>query len=154
MEITEKKAQEIANNEHLNILSIFYFIYGGITIFVSFIFLLYGGIFSYFFSDGSFNKITSYNPNNISTFPFEIISIIFIVLFLVVLVYGILFIIAGLKMRKKQNRIFTMVIGIIAMLSFPLGTVLGIFAIIILSKNSVIEQYKDAEHELMINELY
>ena len=147
MEIIEKKAHEIANNEHLNLLSIFYFIYGGLTIFVSFIFLLYGGILSFFLSSGNINKITD-NTNELSGFPFGIITGVFIVLFFVVLAYGILFIIAGLKIRKKQNRVFSMVIGIIAMLSFPLGTVLGIFAIIILSKDSVIEQYNNALSEM------
>ena len=150
MEIIDRKAHEIANNEHLNLLSIFYFIYGGLTIFVSFILLLYAGIFSFIFSSGNINKITD-NTNELSDFPFGIITGIFIILFFVVLSYGILFIIAGLKMRKKQNRVFSMVIGIIAMLSFPLGTVLGVFAIIILSKDTVIEQYKEAENISLAN---
>ena len=144
MEAINKSHEEIVNDEHLNILSIFYFIFGGLSIFGSFVLLLYGVIISYFFSNEDFNKIAD-NTNDFSNLPFGIITSVFIALFLFVLIYGILFIIAGLKLRKKQNRIFSMVIGIIAMISFPLGTALGIFAIIVLSKDSVIEQYKNVE---------
>ena len=147
MELIVRKTQEYANNEHLNLLSIFCFIFGGLTIFASFILLIYVGILSFFINNSETN-----NNINFSDFPIGIIYGVLIALFFVVVILGVLFIIAGLKMRKKQNRVFSMVIGIIAMISFPLGTVLGVFSIIILSKDSVIRQYKDAEDAFMINE--
>ena len=45
------KHQEIIDNEHLNLLSVFYFVYGGLAILVSFIVLGYIGLFSTIFSN-------------------------------------------------------------------------------------------------------
>ncbi|MBN1250552.1 MAG: hypothetical protein JXR51_05270 [Bacteroidales bacterium] len=143
METIDKTPQEIANDEHLNLLSIFYFIFGGLTIFGSLILLVYAGILSFFLNNKNLQT-----ANDLSEFPLGIISGVLIGLFVLILAYGILIIIAGIKMRNKQNRVFSMVMGIVAMLSFPLGTTLGIFAIIILSKDTVIEQYRKAENEM------
>jgi hypothetical protein len=61
-----------------------------------------------------------------------------IVLFLVCEIYGIATIIAGGKDRKHQGAYwFCFVLAIITLLNFPIGTVLGIFSLIVLSRPSV-----------------
>ena len=136
------KQQEIVDNEHLNLLSIFYFIFGGLTIFTSFIILAYITLFSAIFTN------LPINGSDIEEFPVGIISLVFAGLFILVFAYGVLLIIAGVNIRKKDKRVFSLVIGALAITSFPFGTALGVFSIIVLTRNSVIELYRlEAERE-------
>ena len=136
------KHQEILDNEHLNLLSIFYFIFGGLTIFTSFIILAYITLFS-----AIFTNIPMEN-SDMENFPLEILFYVFAVLFIFVFGYGILLILAGVNIRKKAKRVFSVVVGAMAMLSFPFGTALGVFSIIVLTRNSVVELYRlEAERE-------
>lgn len=136
--------QEILDNEHLNLLSIFYFIFGGLTIFTSFIILVYITLFSAIFTN------IPLEGSDIEDFPFEILFFVFAGLFLLVFGYGILLIIAGINIRKKAKRVFSLIIGAMALISFPFGTAMGVFSIIVLTRNSVIELYSlEAEREKM-----
>ncbi|OQY04868.1 MAG: hypothetical protein B6I20_02215 [Bacteroidetes bacterium 4572_117] len=143
MEVINKEGRQgILDEEHLNLLSIFYFIFGGLSIFSSFIILVYLTLFS-----AIFTKLPIKN-NDIEDFPFEILFSVFVALFLFVFVYGILLIVAGVNIRKKTKRVFSLVIGAMAMLSFPLGTALGVFSIIVFTRSSVVELYRlEAERE-------
>ncbi len=138
------KQQEIVDNEHLNLLSIFYFIFGGLTIFGSFIILAYIVLFSAVFTNIPIDN------SDFENFPLEILFYVFAGLFFLVFAYGILLIIAGVNIRKKEKRVFSLVIGAMAMLSFPFGTALGVFGIIVFTRKSVIELYRlEAERERM-----
>ncbi len=134
--------QEIVDNEHLNLLSIFYFIFGGLTLFTSFILLAYITIFSAIFSN------IPINDSDLGEFPLDILFYIVTGIFIFIFAYGILLIIAGVNIRKKTNRIFSLITGSIAIMSFPFGTALGVFSIIVLTRNSVAELYSlEAERE-------
>jgi len=90
------------------------------------------------------------DDSDIEDFPLEILFYVFAALFLFVFVYGILLIIAGINLRKKTKRIFSLVVGCMALISFPFGTALGVFSIIVLTRNSVLELYSlEAEREKM-----
>ena len=142
--LSDDKHQEILDSEHLNLLSIFYFIFGGLTIFTSFIILAYITIFSAIFTN------IPIEDSDIENFPLEIIFYAFAALFIFVFGYGILLIIAGVNIRKKAKRVFSLVVGALAILSFPFGTALGVFSIIVLTRNSVVELYHlEAEREKM-----
>lgn len=54
---------------------------------------------------------------------------------------GILTIIAGRKLRRRKSRIYCMVIAGLECLNMPLGTALGVFTIITLVKPSVIQLF-------------
>jgi len=142
--LNDDKRQGILDNEHLNLLSIFYFIFGGLTIFTSFIILAYITIFSAIFTN------IPIESSDIENFPLEIIFYVFTALFIFVFGYGILLILAGVNIRKKAKRVFSLVVGALAILSFPFGTALGVFSIIVLTRNSVVELYRlEAEREKM-----
>ena len=57
---------------------------------------------------------------------------------------GVLNLISGLRLRARKGRTFSLVVAGMNCLHFPLGTVLGIFTIIILSRESVREVYSVA----------
>jgi hypothetical protein len=124
--------------EHLKLLGIFHYIWGALS--------LIGGIFigGYFLVIGIIlmnNPPTSASSEDSGTAGAVggIMIAVGIVLFLIVVVYGILTLMAGGKYRKHQGgywfcfilAIVTLVIG-----GIP-GIVLGIFSLIVLSRESV-----------------
>jgi ABC-type phosphate transport system permease subunit len=124
--------------EHLKLLGIFHYIWGALS--------LIGGIFigGYFLVIGIIlmnNPPTSTSSEDSGTAGAigGILIAVGVVLFLVVVVYGILTLMAGGKYRKHQGgywfcfilAIVTLVIG-----GIP-GIVLGIFSLIVLSRESV-----------------
>jgi hypothetical protein len=66
--------------------------------------------------------------------PFIVVILGFVTLLL--FAYALLCIISGSRLLKykKSGKIGTMVVGALALLSFPLGTLYGIFALYVLSK--------------------
>lgn len=55
---------------------------------------------------------------------------------------SIFIIIAGRKIKKRRHRMFCMVIAGLECLFMPIGTVLGVFTLILLNKDSVIEIFE------------
>ena len=125
--------------DHLKLLGIFHYIWGGLS--------LLGGLFigAYFLF---FGIVLMSNPQSSSSSADESASTgmaggiligVGVVLFIIVVVYGILTLMAGGKYRKHQGgywfcfilAIVTLVIG-----GIP-GIVLGIFSLIVLSRESV-----------------
>ena len=125
--------------DHLKLLGIFHYIWGGLSLVGG---LLIGAYFLFF------GIVLMSNPQSSSSSADESASTgmaggiligVGIVLFLIVVVYGILTLMAGGKYRKHQGgywfcfilAIVTLVIG-----GIP-GIVLGIFSLIVLSRESV-----------------
>ena len=54
---------------------------------------------------------------------------------------GVLNLISGLCLRARKGRTFSLVVAGINCLHIPLGTVLGVFTIVVLVRDSVREQY-------------
>lgn len=131
------------DKEHLRLLGIFHYIAGSICIlFSSFgiIHIIMGGII--FFAPGAVPQ----SPNDPHA---DMIQSVFGAIFAitgscVVLsgwTFGILTIISGRKMSRYRSRTYSLVIAGINCLWVPFGTILGVFTIIVLSRDSVIELY-------------
>jgi len=77
-------------------------------------------------------------------FPHEILTIIFsiwgIVLFFMI-GFGICKIFSRKYLKGKKNRVFSMIISALECLSFPYGTLLGVFTLIVLNRDSVKELF-------------
>lgn len=52
---------------------------------------------------------------------------------------AVMVLIAGRKLSKRQSRVFCMVIAGLECMFMPFGTVLGVFTIVLLNKDSIIE---------------
>ena len=125
--------------DHLKLLGIFHYIWGGLS--------LLGGLFvgAYFLF---FGIVLMSNPQSSSSSADESASTgmaggiligVGIVLFLIVVVYGILTLMAGGKYRKHQGGYwFCFILAIVTLIigGIP-GIVLGIFSLIVLSRESV-----------------
>lgn len=123
-------------DEHnLNLLSIFHYVLGGLTILGSCIFLFHIGL--------GIATLTGHLDGNDAPPPG--FGWIFIVMGTVAMLLGwtigILMLIAGKKLKMRQSRTFCLVVAGIECIITPFGTVLGVFTIVTLMKESVIQLF-------------
>jgi nitrogen fixation/metabolism regulation signal transduction histidine kinase len=127
--------------EHLKLLGIFHYIWGGLS--------LLGGVFIgiYFLAIGFYlmtNPPSSSDDKQSASIAGGILIGVGVVLFLIVVIYGILTLLAGGKYRKHQGGYwFCFILAIVTLIigGIP-GIVLGIFSLIVLSRASVKALFK------------
>ena len=64
---------------------------------------------------------------------------------------GLANLLSGIFIRRRQHRLFSIVVGAINCIQIPIGTVLGIFTIVVLSRDSVQEIYPNNTAETSDN---
>ena len=135
--------QRLIDEEHLRLLSIFYYISGALTLFVSLVFLLQFFVFTVIFDQilAGLSNFTMIGNYDFDPEIFSILIYLWIVLFFVFIAFGIAQILSGNYLRKRKHRIFSFIIAILNLLFFPYGTILGVMTIIVLSRSSVLEMY-------------
>lgn len=118
---------------HLKILSICFYVKAGLTALTSLIFSIYvimGAVF-----------MVADIPRKAGDPPPEIMGGIFavfgIVLMGIFLILAFLAFYAGRSLSKRKNYTFCLIIAGLVCLSMPLGTILGIFTIMVLMRDSV-----------------
>ena len=124
------------DKEHLRLLAIFHYIVAGLAALFSFFPLLYttiGAIFIFVARHGT--------PKPGEELPPEFLGWIFVgvgsFLFLLGITMGICILIAGRCLSHHKGYSFTLVMACIECLFIPFGTILGVFTIIALSRESV-----------------
>jgi hypothetical protein len=127
--------EKTQDENHLNILSIFHYVVGGLAALFAFfpiIHLVIGLLFLF----GAFEE-----TNGNDEFPAKIFGIIFVVFPLIFMIMGWLFagflIAAGRQLSKRKRYTFCLIIAGIECIFMPFGTVLGIFTIVVLTRPSV-----------------
>jgi hypothetical protein len=128
------------DNEHLNLLSIFYYIIGGLNILGSLGLFGLAGFISFM------PKSMLQNTQSPSGPPPEMfmgfIGVMYGIMGLFALAQGICNIIAAPKFKRCEGKIFCMVIAGINCLNVPLGTALGIFTFVVLARPSVVARFE------------
>ena len=122
-----KKTQD---EEHLDLLGIFFYVLGGMTAFfacIPIIHLIIG-------LSLVFGQIDVPEDERFIGWFFVAIAVVII---LIGWTIAICLLVTGSKLRKRQSYTFCMVIAAIACLNMPLGTILGVFTIVVLSRDSV-----------------
>jgi len=127
------------DEEQLKLLSIFYYVFAGLAFF---------GVISIVFMMGLFQPFLSFEgmPSGSETPPEMVINfirILFVIGILLSVVSVILYVLAGKSLGQKKGKTFTMIVAGLACLSFPLGTALGVFTFIVLSRPSVKQLYEE-----------
>jgi hypothetical protein len=124
------------NAEHLRLLAIFHYVVAGLAALFSFFQLLYttiGAIFILAARHGT--------PKPGEELPPEFLGWIFIVmgslLFLLGIAIAICILIAGRSLALRKRYSFALVMACIECLFVPFGTILGVFTIVALSRESV-----------------
>jgi hypothetical protein len=126
--------------EHLRLLSIFHYIVAGLAALFSLFPLLYttvGAIFIFVARHGTAKPGEELPPE----FLGWIFAIIGSLLFLLALAIAICILIAGRSLAKHTRYWFAFVVACIECLFIPFGTILGVFTIIVLSRESVKELF-------------
>ena len=125
---------------HLNLLSIFHYVGAGLALLgIGFLFLhfLFVQIIVNNQKMMANAKSTPLPPN-----LFVILTVIYSVLGLWYVGSCVVNVLSAIYLRQRKNRTFSMVVAGINCLHMPLGTVLGVFTMIILMRESVRETYE------------
>lgn len=136
--------QKIIDNEHLKLLSIFNYISGGLTL--AFTLFIGAYLFLIFFIVSMAKNQQEFDPKLSEAFPETFLAIlvtIFVIIFILGLLFGIGQIVSGRLMKLRHMRWFSFTIGILNLLNIPYGTILGVFTIMVLERDSVKQQYLD-----------
>ena len=122
--------------EHLRLLSIFHYVVAGLAGLFSFFPLLYAGMGGLFLWAA---QHPSFNQNNQP--PPPVLGWIFIGLgmfgFLIGLTMAIFILLASRALAHRKRYTLALVVACIECLFMPFGTVLGVFTLIVLSRESV-----------------
>jgi hypothetical protein len=121
--------------EHLRLLSIFHYIWGGVTLATSLLALPHIGMGLWALqSPEVFDAGDGDLPAEFYGWMFLGLGLFFLV---VGLIYGLVVIWVGRCLAKRKGYWFSFLVACIECLMVPIGTVLGVFTLITLSKDSV-----------------
>jgi len=139
--------QHLQDAEHLKLLAIFYYIVGGL----SFLGSLFGGI--YIVMGAAFSRVFATTPatSHGSPPPPEMGWVIVgfgILISLFCIAMGVGSILTGRWISARKNKTFCMVVAGFSCLSVPLGTALGVFTFIVLSRPTVAALFENSQSPL------
>jgi hypothetical protein len=130
--------QQILDNEHLKLLSIFHYVMGGISAVFACIPIIHVGI-------GVLFIVAPHVFGHGKDQPPAFVGWLLVVLggFIIVLgwTFAALVLFAGRCIARRRHYTYCFVIACIECLSMPFGTVLGVFTILVLSRAAVREQF-------------
>jgi hypothetical protein len=141
METSDQK-QKIIDDEHLKLLSLFNYISGGLTLLFAFFVGAYFIIIFSVISSADFQQ--ELNPAMNGQMPdavFKVMLFVMIIFFVLGILFGVAQIISGRLIKLRKARWFSFAAAIVNLLLFPYGTILGIFTMVVLERNSVKDQY-------------
>jgi hypothetical protein len=134
-------ARRRTDDEHLRLLSLFHFIGAGFGLLGLGFIALHYTIMSHVFNNPEMWK----NAKNATPPPREIFNIliwVYVIVGVWFVVSALLNVLSGLFLRQRQHRMFSLVVGGLNCLHIPIGTALGAFTIIVLSRDSVRDSYR------------
>jgi hypothetical protein len=132
--------QRIVDAEHMKLLSIFHFVVGGLALLGVVFLLLHCLIMSAVFSNPELWK-TQNSPNPMPKDFFEVFVWFYLVMGLIFATACIVNILSGIFLRQRKHRVFSLVVAGLDCIQVPFGTVLGVFTLIVLSRDSVRQLY-------------
>jgi len=124
------------DREHLQLLAIFHYVVAGLSALFSFFPLLYttiGAIFIFAARHGTAKPGEDLPPE----FLGWIFAVLGLGLFIIGMAMAICILIAGRSLALRKHYSFALVMACIECLFVPFGTILGVFTIVVLSRESV-----------------
>jgi hypothetical protein len=124
------------DEEHLQLLAIFHYVVAGLAALFSFFPLLYttvGAIFIFAARHGTAKPGEDLPPE----FLGWIFAVLGSLLFLIGIAMAICILVAGRSLALRKGYSFALVMACIECLFVPFGTILGVFTIVVLSRESV-----------------
>lgn len=140
MAYTDPAQQAFADDEHLKLLSIGYFISAALTAFFSLFGLFYaamGAFVGMAASKAAAGAETMYPSKAAPAFVGWIFGGIGIAIFLFAITLAALKVHAGFCLKQRKSRTFCLVVAALTCLGVPYGTALGVFTFIVLERPTV-----------------
>ncbi len=129
--------------DHLNLLSIFYFVMGGLAFLGILILMVDFAVMHAVLSNPSLWQHQNQPPP--PPFVFSMLHMVmwfYPLIGLFMMVGAILNILSGIFLRTRKYRTFSFVIAGLNCLQIPFGTILGVFTIVVLIRESVRQLYE------------
>ena len=128
--------------DHLNLLAIFHFVGAGLALLgIAFLVAHYAFMHAMFTNPDIWKNQKQPMPMPPEQI-FEMMKWIYLVGAVWFVTSGVLNVISGLCLRARNGRTFSLVVAGINCLHIPLGTVLGVFTMVVLMRDSVRELYE------------
>ncbi len=138
--------QRHQDEEHLRLLAIFHYVMAGMVAFGVCILLLQLGLFGMFF------RVIAEDMEG-TPIPTAAVWVVYLVwggLITLVLTMATLIFFCGKHLRQHRHHTFCVVMAAIECLSVPLGTILGVFTIVVLMRPSVKELFATPDQDYSI----
>jgi hypothetical protein len=123
--------------KHLSLLSILHYVYGALVCVGGFIALFAMGFSAAIVGNVAAQEGVEPPPDWLA----GLLGSMGLGIFLLLLTWGILIILSGVWIGKRSNRTASIVIAALCLISFPIGTALGVFALVALSDDEVKAEY-------------
>lgn len=131
--------QRIRDEEHLKLLSIFHYVSGGLTAFSGLFPLIYVIMGALFLT----LPVSHSADDDLVLRSMGSIVMVFGVLFSsVFMIFAAMKLYAGYCLSRRKNRVYCLVVAGISLIGFPFSTILGIFTLIVLLRDSVRELFE------------
>jgi hypothetical protein len=137
MKMSDASQPKSQDQQHLELLAIFHYIFGGLSALCACFPLMYLGIGVAMLS-GAFNDGGNAPPEEMGW----ILAVIGAVLAILGWTMSACIIVAGRKLTRRESHTFCTVVAALMCLSVPLGTALGVFTLIVLMRPSVKELFE------------
>lgn len=133
-------AQQIIDDEHLKMLSIFHFVIAGLALFGLLFLCLHFLIMSTIFTNPHI-WATRGNSGPPPEFFKIFLGFFYLIFGGITAAAGVLNLLSAIFIRRRKHRAFSLVVAGLNCLQIPFGTILGVFTIIVLSRLSVRGKY-------------
>ena len=134
--------QSVIDREHLRLLAIFHFVAAGMA-FMGLLFVLgHYAIFHFIFSNPEFwEKAQRTQGAPPPGFIMGLARVLYTLFGSWFLFSGVMNVLSGVFMRGQRHRVFSLVVAGFNCIHIPMGTILGVFTFVVLSRESVIRSY-------------
>lgn len=133
------------DTEHLRMLAICHYVVSGLSVLVIGFLLLHYTIMKMVFANPKmWDNAKEPPPFNPAEFM-HLFQWFYLFAGIMIVIFAILTLLSGRFIHRRVNRNFSIVIGGMNCLHFPFGTLLGIFTLIILTKDSVMRMYSNSK---------
>ncbi|GAA5122052.1 hypothetical protein JIN84_01525 [Luteolibacter yonseiensis] len=130
------------DDEHLKLLAVFHFIVGGFSLVIIGFLVMHFMIMKQVFMNPSMWKGSGGPAHAPPAEVFQIFIWFYVVAGVLVVLSGVANVLSGLFLQRKKYRTFSLVVAGTNCLHFPFGTVLGIFTLLVLLRESVRQSYE------------
>lgn len=131
------------DDEHLKLLAVFHFILGGFSLLMIGFVVLHFLLMKQIFMSPDIWKGKGGVPHMPPTEFFQIFKWFYLALGMIGFLSGVANAVSGFFLLRKKYRTFSLIVGGVNCLHFPFGTVLGIFTLLVLLRESVRQSYEN-----------